>query len=164
MVNTSTLFGRWRLLLTVRVNMERLFRYIVAISTVSFLVLWLIPYFDYLWLSQEELRLVSVDTYGSYIPNHPLIYWGLFVIWLALSLGLFFYVRAARIGFFIMIIIAVLASFFWGFRVYLPIEVVLSMIVTLSDGAILVMAYLTSVSRKFERKLNNSNSKGSGSN
>ncbi len=96
--------------------MEKLFRYIVVISTVLFVVFWLLPYFDYLWLTEDELQLVSVDTYGSYIPNHPLIYCGLFAVWLALSIGLFFYVNVARTGFFVMTIFVTLANFFWGER------------------------------------------------
>jgi len=129
--------------------MKNLFRYTVVISTVLFVMLWLLPYFDYLWLSEEQLNLALADGYGSYIPNHPLIYWSLFVAWFTISVGLFFFVTVARTAFFALLVITVLADFFWGFRVLPPISASISVIVTLSDGAILTMAYFTSVSNYF---------------
>lgn len=131
--------------------MKNLFRYIVAISTLLFLILWLLPFFDYLWLSEEELSLLAATGYGSYIPNHPVIFWGLFVSWVAASLGLFFFIPFARTAFLVLVVVSSIANFFWGFRVDTPLSIGIAGLVALSDGAIIAMAYLTSVSSYFEK-------------
>ena len=133
------------------IDRTKLFRRLVVISTILFVILWMMPYVDYNWLSKDEARLANSDGYGSYIPKTPVIYLANFIVWLMLSVGLFFYMPIARTGFLVCIVVSLVADFFWGFKVYAPYEVALSGIVTLSDGAILVMAYLTSVSDKFEK-------------
>ncbi|WP_074870823.1 hypothetical protein [Atopomonas hussainii] len=129
--------------------MKSIFRYIVAISTALFVVLWLLPFFDYLWLSPDELNLASADGFGSYIPSHIAIYWGLFIAWFINSIGLFFFSRIARTSFLILLVATTIASFFSGFSVMTPLSAGISSIVMLSDGAIITMAYLTSVSKYF---------------
>ena len=132
--------------------MATLFRYLVVISSVLFVAYWSLPYVDYNWLTEEELRLIGADGYGSIFPISLFIYWSMFVIWLTLSIGLFFYVRIARTGFLVFIIVSTCASFFWGFRVLAPYEIVIGNIIGFSDGAILAMAYFTSVDSKFSNE------------
>jgi hypothetical protein len=130
-------------------NMKSLFRYIVAISTALFVVLWLLPFFDYLWLSPDELDLAAAAGFGSYIPSHIAIYWSLFIAWLATSIGLFFFFPIARTSFLILLVVTAIASFFSGFSVMTPLSAGISGIVILSDGIIITMAYFTSVSKHF---------------
>lgn len=130
--------------------MERLFRYIVVISTLLFAIIYILPFYDYLWLNDEQLYLAAFDAWGSVIPNNIYVYWSLFFIWLAISVGLFFFIPIARTAFVIMLVATTIASLFWGFLVLPPISATLFNIVAMSDGAILVMLYLTSVSRRFE--------------
>lgn len=132
--------------------MERLFKAIVAGSTVLFVIFWLLPFIDSLWLTDPEIRLLRADSLGSVIPNSPFIYWGMFSLWLLLSVGLFLYVRAARTGFLVMLILVSVANLFWGFRVFSPLGITLSYIITLCDGAIVTMAYLTSINEKFSKR------------
>lgn len=132
--------------------MKNTFRYIVAVSTVLFILLWCLPYFSYLWLTQEELQLAALSGYGRSFPNHPMIYWILFSAWLALSIGLFFFIRLARVGFLVMTVLFSIINFFNGFSIMPPLDLGISNIVTLADGAILTMAYLTPVANNFRRK------------
>jgi hypothetical protein len=129
--------------------MKSLFRYIVAISTALFVVLWLLPFFDYMWLSPDELDLAAAAGFGSYIPSHIAIYWSLFIAWLIISIGLFFFSRIARTSFVILLVATTIAGFFSGFSVLTPLSAGISGIVILSDGVIITMAYLTSVSKYF---------------
>ena len=76
--------------------MDKIFRWIIVISTLLFIIAWLLPYYDYLWLSDEQLDLLSYDGSGSSIPSSPLIYWGWFFTWLTISVCLFFFVPIAR--------------------------------------------------------------------
>lgn len=129
--------------------MEKLFRYVVIISITLFVLYWLLPFVEHYWLTEEQLQVSNYANWGSYIPYHPVIYWGLFVIWIVISVGLFFFVRLARTAFVIMNVLTIAAGFFWGFRVLTPASAVVSDLVVLTDGVILTMAFLGSIASKF---------------
>lgn len=134
--------------------MRELFRWIVVVSTGLFVLVWLLPFFDYRWLNQDELDVLSCAGQGSVLPSNVFIYWGLFVLWLIVSIGLWFFVAAARTAFLSLLIITSIASFFWGPSIRTPLETGIGNIVMMSDGAILVMAYFTSISSEFKKPYN----------
>jgi hypothetical protein len=72
-----------------------------------------------------------------------------FIAWLVLSVGLLLYIRIARTSFLVFIVAFGIANFFWGFKVFAPYEVAVGNFIGLFQGAILALAYLTSVSDKF---------------
>lgn len=131
--------------------MRRLFRWLVAISTGLFVLTWLLPFFDYHWLNAEELDILSWSGYGTILPSNDVIYWVLFIAWLIISVGLWFFISIARKAFLFLIIATSIASFFWGFNIHTPIENGIRNIVLMTDGAILVMAYFTSISNEFSK-------------
>lgn len=134
--------------------MENIFRIIIASSTILFIILCFLPYFDYFWLSDEELQILSYDGWGSELPNNLFFIWGLFLTWISISIGLFFFVPIARTAFLILLVFSVILTFFWGIRIHTPLSVLLSGIISMSDGAILIMLYFTSVSSKFSKWIN----------
>src|SRR5688500_9698535 len=129
--------------------MDRLFRYLVAASTLLLVAYWVMPYVDSAWLPEEELNLLAVDGYKSLIPSHPLIYWGFFTAWIIPSIGLFFFSRTARTAYCGLLVLATVASLFSGYVVRSPIEATLGTTLSLTDGANVAMAYLTSVDSRF---------------
>jgi len=131
--------------------MNKLFRYIVAISTVLFIVTWFLPYYDYMWLTEEELNLANANMANSYIPNTATFFWVQSIIWVAVSIGLFLYIPIARTAFLILMVLSFIAVFFSGFYVMPPLQAGINSIIGLSDGVILSMAYLTSVAKCFEK-------------
>lgn len=132
--------------------MEKLFRYLVVISTVFFIVYFLLPFFDHLWLSDDGRTLKNFDGYKSSIPSHLIIYWGIFSVWLVISIGLFFFVPVSRTAFLVMTVFGLLMSIFSGYRIQTPYEIVLNNTIALFDGAIISIAYLTSVSNRFRNQ------------
>jgi hypothetical protein len=134
--------------------MEKTFRYVVVLSMVLFVLYWILPFIDYLWLTEEQLEFARYDTWGASIPNHPLIYWGVFTIWLVISAGLFFFVPIARAAFVIMQVISFVATFFWGFLVVPPVSAAIGSMAGLIDGVIIAMLFLTSVASKFNNTPN----------
>jgi len=133
--------------------MGKLFRYIIVFSTTLVVIFWVLPFVDYLWLNEEQLEFARYDTWGSSLPSNAIIYWGLLSIWLLIALGLFLFVPIARTAFVVMQLITIFASFFWGFLVLPPVSVVISNMIGLSDGVILAMLFLTSISKKFEKRI-----------
>jgi hypothetical protein len=129
--------------------MVRLFRALVLISTVLFVVIGIMPFLNHLWLTPDQLHVLSYDGAGSLIPAHPMLYWGQLVLWTAISIGLFFFLSVARTAFLVLNVITIVATFFWGFRIIPPEAAGLGGIVQMADGAILMMAYFTSVAERF---------------
>ncbi len=130
--------------------MKKIFRYILIFSTVLSIALWMLPYVDYMWLSSEVYQILDYNGYGSVLPHSPLVYWFIFISWLCVSVGLFFFNKAARTGFIILSITSIVASPFWGVLVMTPAEVTLFSIVAMSDGAIITMIYLSSIAKEFK--------------
>ncbi len=130
--------------------MTTAFRYLVSISAILYVVFWIFPYLDYKWLNEDELTILSANYYGSIIPLNDFVDWGLFVAWIILYIGLWFYIRAARTAFLIFAAITSVANFFWGFSVMTSYEFAIQNVLAMAEGAMLVMAYFTSVRSEFE--------------
>ena len=130
--------------------MTIVFRYLVSAAAILSVAFWIFPYFDYEWLSEEELTILSANYYGSVIPLHNIIDWALFISWISLYIGLWLFIRAARLAFLLLVVVTSVANFFWGFSVMTAYEFAIQYILTLVEGAILAMAYLTPVKSNFE--------------
>jgi hypothetical protein len=130
--------------------MEKLFRYFVATSILLTIAYWLIPYVDISWLPEDELRLLQADGYKALIPRHPAIYWGLFFVWIFTLIGLLFFKKIARTAYFGLFVLMTLAEPFFGYLVLSPIEAMIDNILAVAQGAILAMAYLTTVGARFK--------------
>lgn len=133
------------------VKLQQIFRGLVLISIVLFIFFWLLPFLN-LNFSEDEKNILAWYGYGSYIPESNLINWGLFAVWLFLSIGIFFFNRLARSGYLLLIIITTILSFFWGFRILTPLEAGLSSLISMLDGALLCFMYLTKLNEKFISK------------
>ena len=129
--------------------MESIFRVLVVGTAVLSVVFWCIPVFDYMWLTNEQMQILDLGGFGSYIPHNQIFYWGTLTIWLLLSIGLLFYVNIARFGFVIFMVIVHVLSFFYGISILSPLEAFIGSLITMADGAIITMMYLTSISGKF---------------
>ncbi|MDO3387776.1 hypothetical protein QWI17_18175 [Gilvimarinus sp. SDUM040013] len=132
--------------------MESIFRGLVVFAAVLSLIFWSMPYFDYMWLSNEQLYLLDQDGFGAVIPTSHLTYWGTLVVWLVLLIGLFFFNRFARIGFVAFYFFSVVLGLCYGLRIHTAYEVTILNLMGLADGAIIAIAYLTSVGAKFEKQ------------
>lgn len=129
--------------------MEFIFRSLLVFTAVLTCVFWCAPYANIITPSLDQLLLLQQNGLGASLPNSVYAYWGSFVIWQTLILGLFFYSSIARVGFVVFYAINSVATLFYGMQVYLPYENFLLNLLGLADGAILAIMYLTSVNSKF---------------
>ena len=116
------------------------------------------PYYDYLWLSQYEIDFLSNNGAQAVVVIPDIAYHFLMLSWVASSIGMFFYINLARKAFALILIFTVLLSPFLGWLVFSPIESTIVSILNIIDGALIVMAYFTSISLNFEKHLTNSSS------
>lgn len=133
--------------------MESIFRILVVGGAMLSIVFWSIPYIDYMWLTNEEMQILDLGGFGSKLPNSQIYYWGTLLLWIVISAGLFFYKNIARTAFVIFLIFFSVLGFFDGIMVLSPLEAFLSAIITLSDGAIIAIMYLTTLSSKFNESI-----------
>jgi uncharacterized membrane protein len=92
---------------------------------------------------------LSLNGLGSKLTLSDTGYWLQLAIWLAISAGLFFYVRLAKYAFVAFYIVQTILSFFWGMWVLTPYASVLISLTGLVDGAIIFMVFFSSVANRF---------------
>ncbi|WP_138438250.1 MULTISPECIES: hypothetical protein [Marinobacter] len=129
--------------------MIAIFRLLVVVQALLTAVLWLLPYFDYQWLSIEELLVLEDSGTGAVFTSGNFIAWGIFTIWMALSLGLYFFVRLAREAFVVFYLVNFGLTLFMGIQVLTPLDQVVLGLLQVGDGMLIAIAYFTSVSQKF---------------
>ena len=131
--------------------MESIFRSIVFFTAVTTIVFWSIPYFDYAWLSEEQMGLLDQSGYGAYVQGSDLIYWGTLAIWLAISAGLFYFVPIAKVAFIAFYALSFITTPLYGIQVLTGYEMLMSNLLGLADGIIVSMLLFTSVGSRFAK-------------
>jgi hypothetical protein len=132
--------------------MDSMFRPIIIFSIVITIVFWLTPYFDYIWLTDAEIDLLDQSGLGSMIAPSDLDYFGTLVIWLLLSVGLYFHVGLAKPAFITFYVVNLILTPLYGIQVLTGYETLMSSLLGLTDGIILAMLLFTSVGAKFAKK------------
>lgn len=131
------------------------FRGVVATSAILYLVWYLLPY-DSFHSDPAAVNLLRLDGYAAlFTPQHSLFTHGLLLLWLVASVGLWHFDNWARHLFLALTAWSVIAGALYGIRVSSPLEMVLGLILDLTDGAILAMAYLSSAKEFFKVKQTN---------
>lgn len=129
--------------------MVTVFRWLIVGSAVIYSFYYWMPFFDLPFYSQEARNVLALDGFDAAIV--PGMTFGIvfFAVWIALRALMFYFVHWARVMFALLCLAYPLVNFALGIRVAAPIEMVMLHFVTITDGALLAMAYLTSVSTRF---------------
>ncbi|MBT8062039.1 MAG: hypothetical protein KJO85_05100 [Gammaproteobacteria bacterium] len=126
-----------------------IFRGLIVTSTVLYIAYYILPFVDSDFLSEQSLIVLSWARHGALVPFPVWLDYSMFVIWIGSAVGMYFFVPLARSVFvWIYIVLTALTPFF-GLNVETGLSQMLFNLVTLFDGAIIAMAYLTSVERNF---------------
>jgi hypothetical protein len=131
--------------------MKTLFRWLVVISTLAYLLLFFMPAMP-LQISPDVAALRGKSGYGATIPSLPWFPWLFLLAWLVASIGLLLFRAWARVLFVAVYIVVLLLRFIQGTTVHLPIEGFLGEVVSLMDGAILALAFTDPTASYFKRK------------
>lgn len=133
--------------------MNNIFRILVVLSTFLYVFWVFIPYLPFN-LSQEELDALSWISYGA-ILNFPDWFWVVStLVWVLVAIGMFFFIPIARMLYLILIVSFLFLTPFLGIGVYTALELFLLETINILDGAILTIAFLTSVSNEFKSRSN----------
>ena len=115
------------------------------------IVLELLAWF-HLPKSPDLIEFLQLDGEGSLL----LVNWPLYIfivsVDLILTAALLSFHPLSRTLFLIWIIVSLLLSFVWGYRVIVPAQAFFGYLRSLIDGGILAIAYFTSVSAEFSEQ------------
>lgn len=131
--------------------MESIFRNLVLITIPLTVLVWVMPYIDYFWLSQNQIDLLNQSGFDAIIPGNIFIYWFTLLVWVTVSLGLYFYIKIAKPIFFIVWVISIILTPFYGTQVITAFENLIFSLLTLADGIIIAMLLFTSIGEKFAK-------------
>lgn len=129
--------------------MDKFFKSLILVSTISYTLWFFQPYNTAVILDQDTLTALEwVGFGGNYYYLFYVSY--LFLIFYIVSaIGMLIYLNWARTLFIVLTIASILLSPLAGLSVSTTIDSILGNIIGLCDGAIIFMAYFSSVSSKF---------------
>ena len=110
---------------------------------------WAMPFIDFMWYPDEQLALLDQGGLGASLPTSEAFYWFQLSLWLLISVGLLFFINIARTAFVVLYVLATISGLFYGIQVLTPVELLLANLISMGDGAIIAIMYLTSVSEAF---------------
>jgi len=131
--------------------MVKIFRILVILSTISYACFIIAPYIDYSFLTEKEIDILSWDGYQAVYILPEWLVWISILIWIPLTIGMYLFNPIARKIYLVLIIMFFIDTLFAGLFVKTSHEIVLYQLTSFFDGVVLTMAYLTSISNKFEK-------------
>ena len=142
--------------------MKRLFRSLVVASTLAYVLWFCMPFFSVHIFDSETLDALSWAGFGAIVDLGNLAPYMFLIAYGIIAVGLIYFQRWARTGFLILTVVAFILAPLSGLNVQTGIDSALSYFITLADGAILAIAFLTSMSDEFNQPYNKQRNTGSG--
>ncbi len=130
--------------------MIKLFRSLVVVSSLSYFLFLGSWYLFTPYLSEDVLAVLTWTGYGAIIQLPPFVSWALVLFWLLIAIGMYFFNSTARLLYLVFTIFFILTTPLYGLFVSTAYDLVFLEITNFLDGAILAMAYLSSISAKFK--------------
>jgi hypothetical protein len=132
------------------VNHRLIFRVLVASSAVLYAVLYLLP-FESLESDPDRIRLLKWDGYGALIQAQSwYVTAGVFGLWLVAYAELLRLQSWARHLYLALTLWGLVAAALYGVRIVPAMQAVLDLATNLLDGAILAMAYFSTLRTQFK--------------
>ena len=130
--------------------MDKLFKSLILISTLGYILWFFQPYnISYIY-DQDTLRVLEWSGFGG---NYYLLFYISYVIlvlYIISAIGMLLYLKWARALFAVLTVVTILLAPFSGVGVSTSIDGFLQYIINLCDGAVLFMAYFSSISSNFK--------------
>ena len=130
--------------------MDKLYKFLIVFGSISYVIWFFQPYNIPEIYDVRVFELLGETGYGSVdILWNPIVYI-LLILYLLSAVGMWFYIKVARNIFLLLQIVYVALAFIGGVVVQSPIDSAVYHLIVLSDGALLFMAYFSSISERYE--------------
>ena len=130
--------------------MRRIFISIVLATLVSYATWFLTPLFWNHMYDGPVLDALTWNGYGAVISTSGPVPYVLLGIYAIICIGLIKFKYWARSGLVVFVGASVVLSPFWGLSVQYGIDAIFAYILTLGQGAMLTISFLTGLSNEFE--------------
>ncbi|MCP4407939.1 MAG: hypothetical protein GY807_09320 [Gammaproteobacteria bacterium] len=134
--------------------MKQLFRGLVVATTLAYVLWFCLPFISVHIFDSETLDALSWVGYGAIVNLGDLAPYIFLIAYGIIAIGLIYFHRWARTGFAILAVVTFILAPLSGLNVQTAIDSTLSYFFTLADGAILAIAFLTSISDEFNQPYN----------
>ena len=131
--------------------MISIFRISIVLSIVVYTTFVAKPYFDSSFHSDAILNILSWSGYEALVTLPFWFAWLTILIWLPVSIGMYYFNHIARTIYLILTITFTVTIPLYGAYTFTGTDIMLFQLTAFLDGAILTMAYLTSVSDQFKK-------------
>ncbi len=129
--------------------MKQFFRYLVTTTLAAYVVWFCIPFYWESLYEGEIFNALNWNGYGNQLSTSEIVPYLFLVSYGVISVGLVNYKTWARTAFVVYLLVSVISAPFWGISVQYGFETVLAYVLTLGQGAMLAMLFLTSLSNEF---------------
>jgi len=130
---------------------RRVFWWLIGVDIVFYASLILLPLVDHAWLTQKELDVLSYVGYGARFDMPMLVWRGFTIIWFPIMVGMIVRWYWARVGLLLWLTASIGLTIFGGLVTKSALGAALSHAGYVVDGAIVAMAFFSSVASDFER-------------
>jgi hypothetical protein len=127
----------------------RLFRTLVALSTGSYVLCFFEFHLFGGFVSPEMWSIVRASGADALLPLPARVGWLIFILYLAVAVGLWTFAASARTLFAALTAFWLLTALLSGTQVQTAVSAVFALVTALADGAILVMAYTLPLKQRF---------------
>ena len=131
--------------------MKTIFRSLIILSVVIYTVIIAKPYFDSSFHSKDLLDLLAWNGFEAIVFLPEWANWIIILIWLPISLGMYYFNKQSRLAYLIAAIFFTLTLPLFGTQIFTGTEIMLYQLVATLDGIVLTMAYFTSISDEFKK-------------
>jgi hypothetical protein len=134
---------------------EKVYRWVLLSVGLLYIAWFFMLYFDYyfLELGTEEKRMIAFNGYNTLLPDIPILYRTLMLLFLLSIFGLYFFKNWARNLFIGILAFNVMATPFAGLSVTTAYDSFLLTLLDISYGVILALVFLKPISEKFSADL-----------
>lgn len=130
--------------------MDKLFKSLILTSTLGYILWFFQPYNISSIYDQDTLSALEWSGFGG---NYYYLFYASYVILVAYiisAIGMLLYLKWARLLFTVLSVVSILSTSLTGVAVSTSIDSFLQNIIGLCDGAVLFMAYFSSISTNFK--------------
>ena len=130
--------------------MKKLFIYLVTATLILYVLWFAMPFFWHVLYDNEIVNLLSWGGYRGYLNVSGPIPYITGIVYVIALIGLLLFKKWARLLFVISLGFSVVTTPLWGMSVETGYEALIGYLMTLCDGVILAVCYLTSLNDDFK--------------
>ncbi len=131
------------------IQLDRLFRSLVIITTCSYLLWFFEPWLTWWWTSDVEAEMLNSTGYNALLELPLAFYKLLLLLWIAAAIGLYNFSASARSLYAILLAFSVANSLAAGLQATSALSSFLGYLASLCDGAIIILAYFSPLRARF---------------